>query len=112
MTRFGPSIEPITFPTPSRYATCYVTDAGHENSKLLEENEKKTIEQIFLGVNRRNKNVQTAEKRSAGRNVKEENKKEKCWRLGVKDTGKSKRENFRYIFLVLCVFFLIFESLV
>ncbi len=28
MTRFGPSIEPITFPTPSRYATCYATDAG------------------------------------------------------------------------------------
>ncbi len=25
---FGPSIEPITFPAPSRYATCHVTDAG------------------------------------------------------------------------------------
>ena len=29
MTQFGPNIEPITFPTPSRYATCYVTDAGY-----------------------------------------------------------------------------------
>ena len=28
MTRFGPSIEPITFPMLSRYATCYATDAG------------------------------------------------------------------------------------
>ena len=28
MMRFGPSIEPITFPTPSRYAMCYATDAG------------------------------------------------------------------------------------
>ncbi len=28
MTRFGPSIEPITFPTPSRCATCYATDAA------------------------------------------------------------------------------------
>ncbi len=28
MMRFGPSIEHITFPTPSRYATCYATDAG------------------------------------------------------------------------------------
>ncbi len=28
MMRFGPSIEPITFPTLSRYATCYATDAG------------------------------------------------------------------------------------
>ena len=28
MTQFGPSIEPITFPTPSRYATCNATDAG------------------------------------------------------------------------------------
>ncbi len=29
MTRFGPSIEPITFPTLSRYAMCYATDAGN-----------------------------------------------------------------------------------
>ena len=28
MTRFWPSTEPIPFPTTSRYATCYATDAG------------------------------------------------------------------------------------
>ena len=28
MTRFGPSIEPIIFPTPSRCATFYAMDAG------------------------------------------------------------------------------------
>ena len=27
MTQFGPGFEPITFPTPSRYATIYATDA-------------------------------------------------------------------------------------
>ena len=27
MTRFGPRIEPITFPTPGGYATSYATDA-------------------------------------------------------------------------------------
>ncbi len=26
--RFGPGIKPITFPTPSRWAKCYATDAG------------------------------------------------------------------------------------
>ncbi len=29
MTQFGLSIEHITFPTPSRNATCYATDAGY-----------------------------------------------------------------------------------
>ena len=28
MTRFGPIMEPITFPTPSRYAMCYAENAG------------------------------------------------------------------------------------
>ncbi len=28
MTRFGPGIEPISSPMPSRCATCYATDAG------------------------------------------------------------------------------------
>ena len=32
MTRFGKSIEAITFPTPSKCATCYATDAGSLNS--------------------------------------------------------------------------------
>ena len=31
MTRFGPSIEHITFPTPRRYAMFYATDAGYLN---------------------------------------------------------------------------------
>ncbi len=29
MTRFGPSIKPISFPTPSRNATCYATDESY-----------------------------------------------------------------------------------
>ena len=32
MTRFWKSIEAITFPTPSKCATCYATDAGSLNS--------------------------------------------------------------------------------
>ena len=36
MTRFGPSIESINFPTtPSRYATCYATDAGKLMNKFI-----------------------------------------------------------------------------
>ena len=31
MTRFGPRIEPITFPTPGEYAKYYATDAGLED---------------------------------------------------------------------------------
>ena len=43
MTQFGPSIEPITFPTPSGYTMCYATDAGYfigysENTLLIYEN--------------------------------------------------------------------------
>ncbi len=34
MTRFGPSIEPITFPTPSRYAICYAIDAGPKGIRI------------------------------------------------------------------------------
>ncbi len=28
--RFGPSIEPLTFQAPSKYAMCYATDAGYQ----------------------------------------------------------------------------------
>ncbi len=43
-TRFVPSIEPITFPTPSRCATCYAKDA---DLKSLPQLYVDTILQIF-----------------------------------------------------------------
>ncbi len=35
MTRFGPSIEPTTFPTQSRYATCYVMPRTQVPSNII-----------------------------------------------------------------------------
>ena len=47
MTRIGQSIEPITFPTQSRYATCYATDAGLKVSKDTAI-EQLTIKDVFM----------------------------------------------------------------
>ena len=60
--QFWPSIEPITFPTPSRYAMYYATDAGSGRGKvircltlnLLKEPLPKTEKYLLRFVDKRN----------------------------------------------------------
>ncbi len=61
MMRFKPSIKPITFPTPSRYATCYAMEAGTFYTYLtIALGKSQAITPLILTINSYFQNLQEA----------------------------------------------------